>query len=96
MPLGPKLVNHTCTHGPINFIYTYILTYIHTYIHTYITYIHTFIHTYIHTGGAADTPLGAKLVNHICTHGPINFILKLETAAKPGTPANDAPSAPAN
>jgi hypothetical protein len=36
---------------------------------------------HINPGGAADTPLGAKIVNHLCTHGPVNFIMKLEGAA---------------
>mmetsp|Transcript_14175 Transcript_14175/g.28018 ORF Transcript_14175/g.28018 Transcript_14175/m.28018 type:complete len:496 (+) Transcript_14175:213-1700(+) len=38
---------------------------------------------HVNPGGAADTPLGSRLVNHICTHGPVNFILKLENAAGP-------------
>eukprot|EP00282_Hemiselmis_andersenii_P020278 CAMPEP_0172039722 /NCGR_PEP_ID=MMETSP1041-20130122/24065_1 /TAXON_ID=464988 /ORGANISM="Hemiselmis andersenii, Strain CCMP439" /LENGTH=492 /DNA_ID=CAMNT_0012697469 /DNA_START=170 /DNA_END=1651 /DNA_ORIENTATION=- len=38
---------------------------------------------HVNPGGAADTPLGSRLVNHICTHGPVNFINKLEIAAGP-------------
>jgi hypothetical protein len=64
------------------FIHTYLLTYIHTYVYTY-TYVHMYTYTYTHThthtyiyiyiyiGG--ESPLAARLDNHVvlATRGSI-------------------------